>query len=102
MRTGPNIIAVHRLKNAGMSIGKDTLLSDMIATTACCQNQKAKTVSFMKLQTVHRLTKDATRLQESTTIVRTAENIQLSEATIIPIDQNEIFANPDGVRVASI
>lgn len=32
----------------------------------------------------------------------TAENIQLSDATIIPIVQNEILANPEGVRVASI
>jgi hypothetical protein len=26
---------VHKLKNAGMSIGREALLSDMIATTAC-------------------------------------------------------------------
>jgi hypothetical protein len=28
-------MAVHRLKKAGMSIGKEALLSDMMATTAC-------------------------------------------------------------------
>lgn len=33
--TGPKIIAVHKLKNAGMSIGREALLSDIIATTAC-------------------------------------------------------------------
>ena len=33
--TGPKIIAVHKLQNAGISIGREALLSDIIATTAC-------------------------------------------------------------------
>jgi hypothetical protein len=88
--TGPKIIAVHKLKNAGMSIGREALLSDMIATTACWEFRRQLEYWWKTVD----ISRSNSRL--------TAENIQLSDATIIPIVQNDILANPEGVRVASI